>query len=213
MIRVRRSIPLVGPSTDISNFTRLYKEAFGGPPYFETYSDKEVIDEIWTPHIERGVVVLAYDDDNGAIIGFGCAIPLIHAPTDVQDFLKSSWMQGDLPEELLPTKTWYMSELGVATTHRKQGVAYKLVRDRLISASHSGANHYVMRTAATQSNSRHLYERAGAEQLGRKQDISDTGQVTVNGSHSTSRVYLYGRTGDALNIVAGLREFDDVSTV
>lgn len=211
MIKITRVAPLAISNSDKAGFIRVYKEAFGGSPYFETYSDEEVLQDVWTPHIEHGTIILALDDDIGRVIGLGCAIPLHYAPKDVQDFLKQSWISGFVPEEFAPTKTWYMSELAVDPAYRRQGVAYRLVRQRLLSASHAGVTHYVMRTATERSNSRHLYERVGADVLPGNHDISETDQVLHNGSKATSRVYLYGHAGEALGVVASLMDFDEES--
>jgi GNAT superfamily N-acetyltransferase len=187
LIKIGRVGPTAIQTSDIKAFIEVYKEAFGGPPYFEHYTDEEVLEEVWEPHITHGRVVLARDTETDEVIGFGCAIPLAKAPGDIQEFLASCWMQGELSEEFVPNRTWYMSEMGVRESYRKQGVAYQLVRDRLLSVSHAGGTHYVMRTAAEGSNSRHLYEKVGSVPLAHEQDVSATEQVTVMGSQSTKR--------------------------
>ena len=60
---------------DESEFIKVYKEAFGGPPYFEQYSDEEVREEIIFPHLRDGVV--AYATDNDTLVGFGCALSIV----------------------------------------------------------------------------------------------------------------------------------------
>ena len=199
MIKIMSVLPGLATASDIDEFITTFKEAFGGPPYYETYSDKEVLEEVWRPHHQHASIVLAHDDATGKVIGFGCSLPLSKAPDDVQDFLSEQREAGALPEDFDPAKTWYMSELGVLLAYRGRGISYDLVRHRLLAVSHSGATHYVMRTAAEGSNSRHLYERIGAAPLAFEQDVSKTEQVTVMGSQSTKRVYLYGRSSEALH--------------
>ncbi len=199
MIRIERVIPGVLSNIDVTEFIRAYQEAFGGPPYYETYSDQEVLETVWEPHLRDGVIILA--KDNHHVVGFGCSIPLLKAPDDVQGYLRERHADGSLPEEFDPANTWYMSELGVLEAYRRQGLAYELVRHRLTSVNHGGATHYVMRTAAEGSNSRHLYEQVGSRPLAFEQDMSDNAQVTANGSHSTSRVYLFGSSRDALRAI------------
>lgn len=169
-------------------FVEAYKEAFGGPPYYEHYSTDEVLDEVWNPHVKDGITILALDGNH--VVGFGCALPIEKAPSDIGDFVTSQYTYGDLPID--PGKTWYMSELGVLTPYRRRGIGYALVRHRLESIVARGDVHYVFRTAAQGSNSIHLYRNLGATQLSAAQDVSATEQVTVNGSQSTARVYLYG---------------------
>lgn len=196
MVRTQRVIPLAYQTVQAAGFVRLYKEVFGSLPYKENYSDEWIREKVWQRHLDHGTIVLA-SDTSGQIVGLACAISLAHAPNDVQGFLKDAWISGHLPEELTPSKTWYMSELGVASSCDTQDVAYALVRDRLISASHAGMAHYVTRTDPAGSISRHIYEGIGARVIG-EQDMTDTTQVAVLGSHSTKRMYLFGRASDAL---------------
>lgn len=48
---------------DISGFISTYKEAFGGPPYFEEYTDCEIYEGVIAPHMKDGVVVYATDNE------------------------------------------------------------------------------------------------------------------------------------------------------
>lgn len=202
MIRCSRVISAHRKS-DRDGFVDAFKEAFGGAPYFESYTDQEVISDIWLPHLENGSIILAHDDERSSntVVGFGCAMPLSKAPDDVREFLYQE--EGSLPSDFDPAKTWYMSELGVLEEYRERGLAYELVRHRLISINHGGGTHYVMRTAADGSNSRHLYERIGSSILTHEQDVSSSKQVVVQGCKSTKRVYLYGTSSDALTFIAG----------
>lgn len=177
--------------TDRLGFIRAYQEAFSGPPYKEHYTDEQVLDEVWYPHLDGGVVILAFDDQK--VVGFGCAQPLLKAPDEVREFLDNSeHFSGDI------SKTWYMSELGVLESHRKHGIGYQLVRHRMLSISHRGITHYAFRTAAEGSNSIHLYRKIGAHEIAELQDVGNTEQVRVNGSESTERVYLHGVVAEAL---------------
>lgn len=179
--------------TDRDGFIAAYKEAFGGPPYFEKYTSEEVLDEVWYPHLQDGMTILALDGTK--VVGFGCALPLDKSPTDVQEFLKT------LDTEVFPADfnhTWYMSELGVLESYRGRGIGYSLVKQRMLSINHRGDTHYVFRTAASGSNSIHLYRKVGAIELPVLQDVSVSDQVVINGSQSAARVYLYGDCESAL---------------
>ncbi len=182
-----RSMTASALESDRSGFTVAYQEAFAGPPYFEHYSDEEVIEDVWRPHLRSGIVILAYD--GARVVGFGCALPLAESPADVREFLAS------LGDDIFPVdveRTWYMSELGVLEGYRRQGIGYGLVKHRLLTISHRRDTHYVFRTAAEGSNSYHLYRKVGAIELPVRQDVSTIDQVVVNGSQSGQRVYLYG---------------------
>lgn len=189
---------LFGSATDIQGFINVYKEAFGGKPYGEVYTDEQVR-AVWDEHVQHGRIILA--KHKSKVIGLGCSIPLKHAPADVQEFLDHCKHLGHLPEDFGPTTARYMSELGVLSDYRRRGVASELVRHRLIDVSHNRTKYYVMRTAEVSSNSRPLYEQAGATVLPVVHHIQDSEQVTENKSQSKSRVYLYGLSADALRHV------------
>lgn len=203
MIRTSRVIPLIAQKKQVDGFVRLYKEIFGSAPYSENYSEEWILEKVWAYHLRHGTIVLA-EDSHGQVVGFACAVRLASAPVDVQEFLKSSWMADLLPEELTPSRTWYMSELGVASTCDRHEVASKLIRDRLISASHAGMAHYVTRTDPHHSVSRHLYEQIGAQVIANEQDMTGTPQADVLGTQSTRRIYLFGRANEALSKVLPL---------
>jgi ribosomal protein S18 acetylase RimI-like enzyme len=166
--------------SDRDGFVRAYQEAFGGAPYFEHYSKQEVLDKVWYPHVEDGIIVLAIGDQR--VIGFGCALPLSKAPEDIQEFLAPRRGTEEFPVDY--DRTWYMSELGVLEAHRGRGHGYELVRHRLLTISHRGDTHYTFRTAAEGSNSIHLYRKIGAHELPELQDVSTSEQVQINDSQS-----------------------------
>ena len=185
-------------------FIDCYQEAFAGEPYFEHYSYEEVHEEVWVPHLKDGVIIIAQEQ---GIVGFGCALPLDKSPADVQEFLSRRAAEGELPADFNHRGSWYMSELGVRddTRLRRRGLGYELVRHRMISLVHSGADQYFMRTDATSSNSIHLYERIGAKRLSETQDMSSSSQVKDNGSKSESRVYLWGNCDEALSAIGKIQ--------
>lgn len=193
----------VGDETQESHragFIRAYQEAFGGDPYFETYSPEEVLEDVWYPHLKDGIIVLALDGED--VVGFGCAVPVLRSPLDVREFLMRHQGQGSFSADL--SRAWYMSELGVLASYRRRGIGYSLVRHRLAEIGHRGDTHYVFRTAADGSNSIHLYRKIGAIELADLQDVSVSDQVQVNGSQSTERIYLHGGCESALRELAML---------
>lgn len=173
-------------------FIAVYKHAFGGPPYNEAYTDEQVERDVWLPHLQNGVIALAVCAEE--IIGFGCGLPLEHAPEDIRSHLVS------VLSENLPSfsDTWYFSELGVLCNHRHKGIGTQLVGQVLAGILLRGNYHYVMRTAAEGSNSRHIFESIGSDLIPGLQDVSESDQVMVNQSQSTERVYLHGRCAHGL---------------
>ena len=115
----------------MAGFISLYQEAFGGPPYFELYPRHRIREEVWDIHLERGVIVLAKDDDS--VVGFCCALPVGDAPDDVREFLQDS-------QEILADndQMWYISELGVSLSHRGRRIAYAVTERCLFEANRLG---------------------------------------------------------------------------
>jgi GNAT superfamily N-acetyltransferase len=195
-----------GAETDqalVNGFVEAYQEAFSGPPYYESYGQEEVLNDIWTPHLSSGVIVMAVDE--AKVVGFGCALPVESAPDDVRDYVSESAKDADLLG-LGIDSSWYMSELGVIESHRLKGIGYELVRQRLLEIKNSGVNTYIFRTAAEGSNSMHLYQKLGANILAGVQDMTDSEQVLSNGSQSAKRVYLYGDCDTALSKIPVLNQ-------
>lgn len=185
-----------------SGFVSVYKEAFGGPPYYEKYEDTEVVNDIWLPHVKKGLVVLASEGEK--TIGFSCSMPFSESPVDVQTYLLGKKENNSLSLDV--RAIWYNSELGVETPYRKKGVGYALMRVRLAEIVASGGEYYVARTASVGSNSLHLYERIGSVKLPGSHNVSISDQVIVNKSQSTERIYLYGSCKEAI------REIDVILT-
>lgn len=175
-------------------FVKVYKEAFGGPPYYEQYSDADVIRDVWIPHLSAGIIVLALDA--GSIVGFGCAQPVSESPEYIQGFLQAKKRNGSLPIDL--SSAWYMSELGVQLGYRGHHIAYALTLERLVWISELGSRYYTLRTAAQGSNSLHLYRKIGSIELSNHQDVSQSDQVQINKSQSTERIYLCGQCSTAI---------------
>ena len=174
-------------------FVQAYKEAFGSAPYYEKYTDEEVVREVWAPHLSNGLVMIVTDEESGGrLIGFGCAMPFKHSPDDVKDFLERLHQDGRLPEEFDYANAWYMSELGVLNEYRGLGAAWELVKRRMWHIDFRGGNQFFMRTAAAGSNSKPMYLKMGGRELPDLQDVSSSDQVLENSSRSDQRVYLWG---------------------
>jgi len=146
------------PETE-KDFVKAFREVFAGPPYFERHTKAYVRNQVWLPHLERGLIVLAYHE-NG-IAGFGCTIPLTdYLAKEIQEFLQV------LRLDISPEHTWYMSELGVRPMYRGKGIAARLVLNRLLRIRALGGTHYCLITASDNSHSEHLYRKIGAVEAG-----------------------------------------------
>lgn len=181
----------------LDGFTHVYKEAFGGAPYFEHYDDDQVLNDVWLPHLISGIIILALDD--GHVIGLGCAKPLPDAPKEDQDFIYASKNQGSLQGGL--DSMWYMSELAVLTEYRRQGIGNQLVAERLREILKRGGDRYIFRTASEGSNSAQLYTNIGAKLLPGLVDVTKTPQVQVNESQSHERIFFYGLCATTISAI------------
>lgn len=189
------------PADHLRNaFINVYKEAFGGHPYFETYTDEQVLNDTWSPHFAKGIIVLALDGEN--VVGLGCAKPVSEAPPEDQSFLKACRENGWLT---VHTDTmWYMSELAVLTNYRRKGIGYRLVCERLKRILALGGDHYSFRTASQGSNSAQLYTNIGAVKLPGVVDVSGTDQVKINDSQSFQRIFFYGECASTIRTIEAM---------
>lgn len=175
-------------------FVATYKQVFGGPPYNEVYTDEQVRRDVWLPHVQNGIIILAVYA--GRIIGFGCGLFFECAPEEIRSYLISAKNFGVVIPDF--SDTWYPSELGVMDNCRRRGIGTQLIGHVLAGILLRGNHYYMMRTAAEGSNSRHIFESIGSGLIPGVQDVSKSNQVTVNKSQSTERVYLYGHCAHGL---------------
>ncbi|MCF7820050.1 MAG: GNAT family N-acetyltransferase [Candidatus Pacebacteria bacterium] len=177
------------------DFVNLYKKVFAEPPYFESYEDCWIFENIWHYHLVKGCIFLAFDKDK--LIGFGCGVGM----DKVEKFLPQSsaldplfkvkcFLRDEASEYINGNSFFYMSEIGVDSKYRRQGVGGLLITRRWLWAAHNNYKNYLMRTDELNSNSRSLYENLGAEILPIKQDVSD--HAAIINSASKTRIYLHG---------------------
>ena len=81
---------------------------------------------------------------------------------------------------------------GVRCSYRGMGIAWELVRLRMLQVIDRGYTQYFMRTASVGSNSIPMYMKSGSIPVSQQQDVSSTEQATENHTQSLQRVYLWG---------------------
>jgi ribosomal protein S18 acetylase RimI-like enzyme len=162
-----------------AGFATVYREAFGGAPYFEEYTDDGIRQDVWTPHIPECVIVA----ETSQVVGLACCHAVL-APTEPS--IRAFLLTQELPFD--PREGIYMSELAVLMEERQKGLGEALIQARFRWAKERGFRFYLLRTAASGSNSQRLYERLGAKRTTFTQDVSLDGIVTS----STQRIFLWG---------------------
>ena len=131
----------------------LYQNIFAEEPYQEKW-EADIVERMFRNSFENGIVFLAYDDESGRPIGFGCAVPLSHSTVKKQEW----------PARLDPSTTWFMNDLGVEKAFRRRGIGRTLVEKR-IEHRPGGFTHMLMRTAESGSLSAPLYDTLGFKKM------------------------------------------------
>ena len=168
-------------------FIKVYQQAFAGPPYHETYTDEDVINDVWKPHLQDGSIILALKE--GQVIGLGCAMPMDKWAHDeeFQNFIKQNLDK--LPDD--PSEICFMTEVAVLPGHQNNGIGTSLIKQRFDWAKRQGFQHYMMRTAKVGSNSIRMYQNLGGQIMEDLiQDVSHHAEKVQ--SQSTERVYIKG---------------------
>lgn len=193
-VDIRQIVGIGDPARE--GFVDVYREVFGGAPYFEPYAPEQVIEQVWEPLVPECVFVA---QDGERVVALGCAhARLANINGEIRDFLLA---QPELSEMFDPARTVHMAELAVRVSHRKQGIASRLIRIRLEWALAQGNEWYEMCTDADFSMSRPLYERIGARLAPFTQDISGPENVSA----SVRRIFLYGRIDEAIRRLESMR--------
>lgn len=174
-----------------SEFTRLYCEAFAGPPYFEKFSPEEVLSGVWTPHLQADGMIIVAEKSTGEVedtnvVGLVCGHhALSNVEPAIKDFLLSLEKENLIPAPL--AHTLFISELCVDSSVRKKGLGTTLTLELLTHAKENGYTHWMTRTAAEGSNSLRIFQGLGGQPFGPRHRVGDTIATA-----SDERVYLYG---------------------
>lgn len=150
-------------------FISLYKEVFGGAPYFESFEDDEVREIIQKQNLF--LLVKVKDQE---LLGFVAGIPLSCTGNK-----KQIWDLLDFPSEVN-----YICELGVCSKYRGQGLGYKLIAAyiRAHEQSKKKINSFALRTKKTNNEAaQNLYKKLGFRLL--RDDFSHL-PIELTVSHS-----------------------------
>ena len=164
----------------LDSFAEAYQTIFSAPPYYESFTAKEAKTVfIKQVSIESSVNLLAISED-GAVIGFGFAIPVEHR-SDIAQHLRG----------LIPIKhSFYFSELGVLPAWRRRGIGRLLTKGRLNLIDSSRYSQVLLRTAEIPDASYQMYQALGFEDMGVYIEVSSR---RTDGTPSTDRRLFLSR--------------------
>jgi len=158
------------------NLVELYKRLFSKEPYFEQFSDEEVVG-YFNDYVRNGLLFLAQDGKK--TVGFGAAVPL-----------SKEIALADLGKQfgIDPESTWYMADLGVDDEKfQRVGMAKQLVEARL-NAMPKGTT-ALMRTSVDNIASLSLYHGLGFTEIsGMIQEVEK--ERTDNEVKKDKRIFL-----------------------
>ncbi len=168
------------------DFARIYKECFGGPPYYEEYEDDWIIQNVYNKHLGHGCVAVALH--RGELIGLSCAERMIDG-TQSSPYRYLEQHRATLPFQI--EKTCYISEVAVVEEMRRKGVGTDLLKVLCNWGMSKGLSHYTARTAAEGSNSMGIFQnRLHANILDGEQSVEAFDGEVVTASKK--RVYIWG---------------------
>ncbi|MEZ4755040.1 MAG: GNAT family N-acetyltransferase [Bdellovibrionota bacterium] len=187
---------LIGKKNDpaIAGFIKLYISTFAEPPYKESLNVRQVRG-VWDSHINHCIICVEL---KGEVIGFGCAhAALAKEWQKLKDYLleKKDLIPGDLGD------TIFFSELAVSSTMRRQGIAKRIVKERLLWAKRKGFEYYLLRTASENKSSGPLYISLGAIKLPIEQDMSEDYKAAGIKTSWPNRIFLWGSIDQALGVI------------
>lgn len=141
------SIRVFLPS-DVEGVTALYRACFAEPPWFETFDPEELARE-FLGILSWPDAVFLVGEMHGELVGGAVGFDLSRK-TDVMTLL---------PPDAKPR--FYLSELFVAASMRKQHIAQNLLQRRFTIARERGYAEAVVRTSVNQPIIRSIYEQLG----------------------------------------------------
>jgi GNAT superfamily N-acetyltransferase len=156
-----------------SGFIKTYKEAFAGPPYFESFEDEEVMTIFRELVFNSGSVCLLIEEEE--VFGLAGGYALNNEPEIASIF-------GRFFPEIKPERIFYFAELAVQKEYRRCGYGSELIKNLSQSALFTAC---LQRTQAEGSNALNIFQNQGFEVVrGMTQNVetyisSDNGRKKV----------------------------------
>jgi len=162
----------------------LYIETWKSAPYFEQFTKEEIVKHLDS---NKGFLYLLIEVNTDKLIGFVGGRPISY---------KCDFFLNDAVKPINMAKGFYIDELGVEESHKKNGWGFMLMQFLICSASAKGYNQFVLRTHSNHTNPAiGLYYKLGMKPQktasGKVHGV-DTEQMRTNGKiEKDFRVYFY----------------------
>jgi len=154
-----------------NGLVKLYQQVFSDAPYFEEFTDEEVI-AYYDNYFKNGLVSVARNERG--IIGFAVTIALSAEP-EIAELSKKFGID--------PEKTSYFAELGITKELRGRGMGERICQEQLEGLL-KGCT-VLVRTAADNFIAQTLYKKLGFQEIiEMKQDVF---QTRIDGAAQTDR--------------------------
>ncbi len=141
----------------------LYIGIFSEYPFFEKFSEKEVLD-MFNSYSKSDSCLYCATQEN-LLIGFGAGIPLKNCSVDFKNIVKNHLNIEDC---------YYNADIAVLNNYRKHGIGTNLIEMRIKEATERGFKFMVMRTAKKGSFSKSIYQKHGFSILNETQLIKQS---------------------------------------
>jgi len=134
-----------------SNIIQLYKDIFKEKPYFESFTDEEVIG-YFKEYIEKGKVLIARNEQG--IVGFSAILPL-NSQTEISNLASQFGVNID--------NCQYIAELGVRIDQRRKEIGQGLIEELLMTLPENVET--LLRTTKANEFAIALYEKLGFSRI------------------------------------------------
>ena len=118
----------------------MYIASWKAEPYFESFTNEEVLSHLV---YNKDFLYVLIEESTNKLIGFVGGRPIAY---NCNFFLNEAENPIDID------KGFYIDELGIEQSHKKNGWGLMLMQFLICSATEKGFHHFVLRTHATHSN-------------------------------------------------------------
>lgn len=161
--------------TKIVPFMRVYQKVFGGEPYNEKWTFKEILEEKKLIIREAGKLIGFYRDEK--LIGF----------VTYRNMLQNEHLEISYPET---ENVGYISDIAVLEEFRNQGIGSMLFETCLKSMKADGFTIALMRTLKNGSMSYNIAKRHGLKEILGKEEIVKKERINNDKPQKDIRIFL-----------------------